>query len=145
MLEGVFEPVGDWGLLILRVGLGIIFLVHGWPKLNPNSPMKGPAGFVGFLRQLEVPLPALLGWVVILLETAGAVLLVLGVATRIIALGLAIDMLAAIRLVKRGMAKARFMELQASGWEFEFALMVAALALLFTGPGAIALPFLAGW
>jgi len=145
VLEGIFGPASDGGLLVLRVGLGIIFLVHGWPKLNPNSPMKGPAGFIGFLKQLKVPLPGLFGWIVILLETAGAVLLILGVATRVIALGLTVDMLAAIQLVKRGMAKAPFMAVQGSGWEFEFALLTGALALLFTGPGTIALPWLAGW
>jgi len=145
MLDAIFAPVSDWGLLILRVGLGIIFPFHAWLKLNPRGPSKGPAGFIGWLKQMGVPLPSLLGWVVMLLESAGAALLILGVATRIIALGLAIDMLVAIQLVKRGMAKARFMEPNGSGWEFEFALLTAALALLFAGPGSIALPLLAGW
>ena len=48
-------------------------------------------------------------------------------------------MLVAILLVKRRMAKARFMEPNGTGWEFEFALMVASLALAFTGAGSIAL------
>ncbi|HET6948693.1 MAG TPA: hypothetical protein VFJ45_12865 [bacterium] len=62
-----------------------------------------------------------------------------GLGTRIVAVGLVIDMLAAIVLVKRGMAKARFMDPSGNGWEFEFALLVAALALVFTGAGGIAL------
>lgn len=139
MLEEFFAPVSDWGLLILRVGLGIIFPFHAWLKLNPSGPAKGPAGFIGFLKQMGVPLPGLLGWVVILLESLGAALLILGLGTRIVALGFAIDMLVAILLVKRGMAKAHFMEPNGTGWEFEFALMFAALALVFTGAGAIAL------
>ncbi|MGQ0551250.1 MAG: DoxX family protein [Armatimonadota bacterium] len=139
MLESMFAPVSDWGLLILRVGLGVIFPFHGWLKLNPNGPAKGPAGFAGFLRQMGVPLPVLSAWVVILLETVGAVLLILGLGTRILALGFAIDMLVAIVLVKRRMMKARFMDEKGTGWEYEFALMVQALALMFTGAGRIAL------
>jgi len=134
----------DWGLLILRVGLGIIFPFHAWLKLNPGGPAKGPAGFIGFLKQLRIPLPGLLGWIVILLESVGALLLIAGLGTRIVAFGLAIDMLVAIVLVKRGMAKARFMDPSGSGWEFEFALLVAALALVFTGPGSLALDTILG-
>ncbi len=130
--------------MILRLGLGIILPFHGWLKLNPNGPTKGPAGFAAFLRQVGVPLPSLLAWVVILLETVGAALLILGLGTRIVALGLVIDMLVAIGLVKRNMAKARFMEQNGTGWEFEFALMVAALALVFAGAGSIALDRVVG-
>ena len=83
-------------------------------------------------------------WVVALLETVGAALLILGLGTRILALGFAIDMLVAIQLVKRKMQKAGFMD-QKGGWEFEFALMAAALALLFTGAGSIGLDRFIGW
>lgn len=145
MLESVFAPMQDWGMLILRLGLGIIFPFHGWMKANPRGPAGGVRGFSGWLAQMRVPLPGLFGWVVPLLETVGAVLLILGLATRILALGFAIDMLVAIVLVKRGMAKKRFMEPDGTGWEFEFALMVAALALVFTGAGSIALDRIVGF
>jgi uncharacterized membrane protein YphA (DoxX/SURF4 family) len=139
MLENIFSPFSDWGLLILRLGLGMIFLVHGWPKLNPNSPMKGAAGFSGFLKQIGVPLPAFFAWIVALLETVGAVLLILGLGTRILAILFAIDMLVAIFVAKRGFMKVPFMAQQTTGWEFDFILLVAALTLLFTGAGVIAL------
>lgn len=142
MLETLFAPISDVGLLILRVGLALVFVGHGWPKMKPGSAMGGPSGFIGFLRQQGVPLPALLGWVVILLETAGAALLLLGLGTRILALGYAIDMLVAIELVKRRMMKAPFSG--ENGWDFDFALMVGALALLFTGAGSLALDPLVG-
>src|SRR5574341_807349 len=126
-----------WGLLLLRVALGITLLPHGWMKLNPNGPTKGPGGFGGWLKQMGVPLPGFLAWVVALLETVGAGLLILGLGTRIVALGVVIDMLAAILLVKRGMQKAGFMDPQKGGWEFEFALMAQALALFVMGAGSI--------
>lgn len=128
----------DWGLLILRIALGITFIVHGWLKLNPGGPTKGPTGFGGFLKQMGVPMPVFFGWLVALLETVGGALLILGLGTRILALGLAVDMLFAIVLVKRRMQNTRFMD-QKGGWEFEFALMAQALALVFTGAGSIAL------
>lgn len=143
-MEGIFSPVSDWGLLILRVGLGIIFPFHGWLKINPKEQVKGPVGFAAGLKQMGTPLPLLFAWIVILLETVGAGLLILGLGTRILAVGFAIDMLMAIVLVKRGMMKARFMEPTGMGWEFEFALMVGALALLFTGAGSISLDRIIG-
>ena len=138
MLENIFSPYNDWGLFILRLATGIIFLVHGWPKLNPNSPMKGPAGFAGFLKQMGVPLPIFFGWAVALLETVGAVLLILGLGTRILAVLFAIDMLVAT-VVKMRVMKVGFSAQQATGWEFDFALLAVSLALLFTGAGNIAL------
>lgn len=144
MLENIFSPYSNWGLLILRLAAGIIFIVHGWPKLNPNSEMKGPAGFGGFLKQMGVPLPILFGWLVALLETVGAVLLILGLGTRILAVLFAIDMLVAILTVKMRVMKVGFSAQQATGWEFDFSLMAISLALLFTGAGTIALDPLVG-
>ncbi|MBE0410606.1 MAG: DoxX family protein [Anaerolineales bacterium] len=138
MLENIFLPYSDWGLFILRLAMGIIFLVHGWPKLNPNSEMKGPAGFGGFLKQMGVPLPIFFGWVVALLETVGAVLLILGLGTRVLAVLFAINMLVAT-FTKRRVMKIGFTSQQATGWEFDFALLAISLALLFTGSGSIAL------
>lgn len=144
MLESIFAPVSDWGLLILRLGSGIVFFAHGWPKLNPNGPMKGPAGVAGFFKQAGIPLPSFFAWVVALLETAGAVLLILGLGTRILAIGFMIDMIVAILSVRIGLGKSPFSGGQGIGWEFEFILGDAALALLFTGAGSIALDRLIG-
>jgi putative oxidoreductase len=144
MLESIFSSPSSWGLLILRLALGITFFEHGWMKLNPNGPMKGPAGFAAGLRQMGVPLPSFFAWVVALLETIGAALLVLGLGTPILAIGFAIDMLVATMLVKRAMMHAAFMDPKGGGWEFEFVLMAGALALFFTGAGSISLDYLLG-
>ncbi len=139
MIEHLFAPFAGVGEFVLRLTLGLVFLPHGWQKL------KGPAGFAGFLRQLKVPAPLLAAWVVALLESVGAILLILGLATRLVAFGLAIDMLVAIVSVKVGMAKAPFASTQqAQGWEFEFALMGASLALVFTGAGRVSIDALLG-
>lgn len=139
MLDAIFAPFNDVGLLILRLAVGLIFIIHGWPKLNPNSPMQGPAGFAGFLRQMGIPLPLFFAWVVALLETAGAVLLMLGLGTRILALLFIVNMLVAIFVAKIRFLKVGFASQEATGWEFDFDLLAAALALLFTGAGSLAL------
>ena len=144
MLESIFAPVSGWGLLVLRLAAGIIFIVHGWPKLNPNSPMKGPAGFGQGLKQMGIPLPMFFGWVVALLETVGAVLLILGLGTRILGLLFAIDMLVAIYPTKIRIMKVGFAAQQTTGWEVDFSLLAMSLALVFTGAGSIALDHLIG-
>ena len=144
MLESIFAPYSSLGLLFLRVGLGIVFFAHGWPKLNPNGPMKGLVGVAGFFKQAGIPLPGFYAWVVALLETVGAVLLILGLGTRILAIGYVIDMIVATLLVRIGMAKSPFSGGQGIGWEFEFILGVAALALLFTGAGSFGLDAIVG-
>ncbi|KRT76477.1 MAG: membrane protein, putative oxidoreductase [Armatimonadetes bacterium CSP1-3] len=138
MLADLFSSVSDLAPLVLRIALATIFLVHGRPKLDPNSPMKGVAGVTGFFSQLGIPLPAFFAWVVSLLETVGAVLLILGLGTRILGILFAVEMLVAI-WAKRSKWKLPFMAQQATGWEFDFALLAAAISLVFTGAGALAL------
>ncbi len=139
MLESIFSPYDDWGLLILRLAMGIVFFAHGWPKINPNSPFKGVAGFAGFLKQMGIPLPGFFAWVVALLETVGAILLVVGLGTRILALLFAIDMLVATLVAKIRFMRVPFIAQQTTGWELDFMLLAASLALLFSGAGSIAL------
>jgi putative oxidoreductase len=134
MLDRLFAPHADLGALILRLALGFAFFPHGWAKL------KDPATFSGFLKQLRVPAPAFSAWLVALLETLGAALIIVGVGTRVLALGLAIDMLVAIVAVRIRMGRATFSSTpQAQGWDYEFLLMAGALALVFTGAGQLAL------
>jgi putative oxidoreductase len=139
MLERMFVPDASVGVLILRLALGIVFLPHGLSKL------KNPGELAGLLKTLGVPAPALFAWLVALLESVGAALLIVGLATRVVAVGLAIDMVVAIGSVRIRMMKAPFTSTQqAQGWEFEFALMAMALALVFTGAGRVALDRLIG-
>lgn len=136
MLDRLFAPYAGVGELILRLALGITFFAHGRGKL------KNPAGVAGFFKQIGVPVPLVSAWLVALLETVGAGLLILGVATRVLALGLVIDMLVALAKVRIG--KAPFTSgPQVAGWELEFLLLALALALVFTGAGRFALdPYL---
>ncbi len=138
MLEDLFSPVSAVGPLILRLALGIIFLVHGRFKLQPTA-RQGVVQVAGWLKQIGVPLPLLAAWSVVLLETVGALLLILGLGTRILGILFAAEMLVVIVTVKRGAMKMPFMAQQGTGWELDFAVLAGALSLVFTGAGALAL------
>ncbi len=144
MLENILSSPSSWGLLILRLALGITFWAHGWMKADPNGAVKGPANFAVGLKQMGVPLPLFFAWIVLLLETVGSILLILGLATPILAIGIAFNMLVAALLTKRGMMNAKFMDPQGTGWEFEFVLLTGGLVLFFTGAGSISLDYLFG-
>ena len=85
----------DWGLAVLRVIVGFSFLMHGWQKVF----QYGIAGTTAGFTQMGVPLPALTAPLVSILELVGGALLLIGLATRLVALLLAIDMLVATLLV----------------------------------------------
>ncbi|MCL4258269.1 MAG: DoxX family protein [Anaerolineales bacterium] len=140
-MQAIFSSLSpDWGLLILRLGVAIVFFAHGLPKI------KNVGNIAGFFKQAGIPLAGLSAWVVSLLETFGPILLVLGLGTRVVGLGMAIAMLVAIVAVRIRMAKVGFAgQGGQGGWEFEFILGVAALALVFTGAGAVSLDAGLGW
>jgi putative oxidoreductase len=119
------------GLTILRVVVGIIFLVHGWQKIHA----LGFHGVEGMFRQIGIPLPTITAAVVILVEFLGGIALVLGLATRWAGLLLAIDMLGAIFFVhlKNGFY------VNHGGDEFALSLLAACLALALNGGGSLAI------
>jgi len=71
----------DFGLLVLRAGMGAMFVLHGWPKI-----MGGPAmwqGLGGAMAHLGVTfLPAVWGFLAALSECGGGICLILGFALR---------------------------------------------------------------
>jgi hypothetical protein len=71
---------------------------HGCPRI-PKAP-SGSGELRGFLAQLGVPLPTLMGYVVTLVELVGGILLIIGLFSRLAALLLTIDLVVAILLVK---------------------------------------------
>lgn len=140
MLESVLAPYSDWGLVILRLMMAVVFIYHGYQKLPlPNSPMGGPRGFAGFLGRMGIPFPLFLSWVVVIVEFGGGLFLIFGLLTRLVALLMAVIMVVAIRKAKIGTMKVGFAAQEATGWEMDFALLGAALALFFLGGGAISL------
>jgi putative oxidoreductase len=116
----------DLALLALRVIAGIIFTAHGAQKLF----VFGIAGVQGAFAQMGAPLPQITGPLIGGLEFFGGIALIVGLLTRLVALGLVADMLGAILLVH--LAKGLTGQ---GGYEFVLMLMGASLALLLAGAG----------
>lgn len=119
------------GLLVLRLGLGVVFLAHGAQKVFEAGLDGTAASFAG----MGIPFAEILGPVVALLELVGGALLILGLATRAIALALAVDMIVAALLVHLA---AGFFAAD-GGYELTLVLATGALALVLAGPGRFAL------
>lgn len=115
---------------MLRVILGIVFIAHGWDKLQ-----RGPANFAGFLTSLNLPAPEVLAWIVTLLELVGGILLLIGAATRLVAFLLALEMIGTTLLVKVDVG---LIGQQGAGAELDIALFAGAVAILLLGPGKAA-------
>ena len=114
--------------LILRVILGLVFVVHGYPKL-----FGGKFGeTAGFFESVGIRPAKFWAFIVGVVEFFGGIALILGFATQLVALLLAINMLVAIWKVK-------FRGGFANGYEFDLVLLIIALSLMLTGAGAYAI------
>lgn len=114
--------------LVLRLIVGVVMVAHGLQKLT-----GGPAAFgEGAIAALELPAPALLGWLVTLVELLGGIGLLLGLFTRVAALGIAALMVGTTVLVKRD---AGLIGAEGAGAELDLLILAGAVALALTGPG----------
>jgi len=99
LLFGTYSagPVGDIGLLLLRVfaGLALAF-AHGINKIPPSD------GFVGMIGGMGMPAPVLFAWLAALAEFAGGILLALGLLTRPVAFVIAAHFVFVVFLAHAG-------------------------------------------
>jgi len=118
-----------FGLLILRIGLGVIFLYHGYPKL---AHLRGGAQMQSFF--VEHGLPGYFLYIAGVIETFGGGLLLLGLFTRPAALLLGVEMCVALWKVHSAHGY-----LAVHDYEFPFALATACFALATVGAGLLSL------
>jgi uncharacterized membrane protein YphA (DoxX/SURF4 family) len=113
------------GLLLLRVGVGLVFFMHGLVKVQG-------IGMTEMFFSHGLGLPAWVGIFIAWLEVIGGIALILGVATRFFALAFGIEMIVAIFIT--GIAKGGW-----SGHELEALLMVTSFAIVYLGSGKFSL------
>lgn len=120
------------GLLVLRLALGVVFIVHGGQKLF----QMGFAGTAGMMSQMGVPAAGIVGPLLAIVEPLAGVALVLGFLTRLAGLAIAIDMICAIFLVH--LPNGFFVPM---GIEFVMMNAAAGLALAFLGAGPFSIDY----
>ncbi len=121
----------DWGILPIRLVIGLVFAMHGGQKLF----VYGAAGTATAMAHMGIPLPVIAAWVAIIVEFIGGLAIFFGVWARWPAWLLAIEMLIVILFVKLhgGFFTPR-------GIELELTLLAGAvtIAMLGTGPASLA-------
>lgn len=116
----------DVAPLVLRLGLGIVFFMHGYQKLG-----MGVDGVAGFLGSLGFPMAGVFAVILIAVELVGGLALIAGVATRLSAFLASIVAIVALFTVH--VSKGFF--ISGGGYEFILVLFVVAVSLLITGAG----------
>ena len=118
-----------YGLMILRVVLGLALAFHGWSKWS-----GGIDGVAGFFGNLGVPAPTLMAYVVSTVELVGGLFLIVGFLTQIAGILIALDMLGVIifAYLKQG---SPFVDRGSITWEKEAVFAAAALCIVLSGPG----------
>jgi putative oxidoreductase len=124
--------LAPYGALLLRVSMGVLFILHG---VYLKVAVFGMAGAGKFFASLG--LPEWFAWVVMLYETVGGLMLILGVYTRWVAAFLGVHLLFAAYL-GHGANGWNFTN-KGGGYEFPVFWAIACFALALVGSGASAL------
>ena len=121
------------GLLLMRIGLGITFVLHGWPKLTGGP--EGWAGIGGAMAIWGIDFaPTFWGFMAGISEFGGGILLLIGLFFRPACVFLFITMVVAATMhIKNGDTF--------SDYSHAVELAIVFFSLLFTGPGKYSLDY----
>jgi len=134
------EGLQRLAILILRLFLGVAFVMHGAQKVFGAFGGPGIAGVTGMLSKMGMEPSQILAWVLSITEFGGGLCVLLGFLTRFWAAGLVIDM--AVAVFKVHLANGFFAS--RNGFELPLALGVMALVILLSGPGSVSIDRAAG-
>lgn len=128
----------EYGILLIRLVVGLAFAGHGAQKLFGWFGGGGPGGTAAFFGSLGYRAPAAMAILAGLAELGGGLLLAMGLLTPLAALVLSVVILNAIATVQWSKG---FL----GGWELDSTFMAVALAVTMTGPGRLSLDHAIGW
>ena len=130
----------DLALLVIRVFVGITFVLHGGQKLFGWYGGGGLKGTKSMMQDLGVAHPGLLGWMATLSEAGGGLFILIGLLTPLAAAVIISTMLVAIYTVhwKNGFFNGN------RGYEFNLSLIALAVTLILTGAGLVSVDHLLG-
>jgi putative oxidoreductase len=127
MSERADAVLAKWGMIPLRIAVGVIFLMHGWQKVF----VFGIAGTADILRWVGIPFAMFFAVIVMTTELLGGLAILFGLLARWAALALAFEMTVAIFTAR--MNGGFFTP---NGYEFELSLFGACLTIAAIGTGA---------
>ena len=130
----------SYGILFLRVVVGLIFFAHGAQKLLGWYGGPGLGGIESWLRGMGFRMPGVMALMVALSETSG-ILFALGLLTPFAALAMTAAMVVAVGSVhwKNGLFAGN------QGYELNLALAAAAICVAAAGPGRFSVDRAIGW
>jgi len=133
MIQTLFGSSPDLPSLILRLAVGTLFIVHGYPKLTAAQRAQGGA----WMKSMGMPASMVpFGGVV---EFFGGLALILGILTPIVAALSTLWMLSTTWFAMSKMKKK-----YVGGYEIDVTLFLAALALALLGSGIYSIDHLLG-
>jgi putative oxidoreductase len=140
MWNRLLRTDADYATTLARLALGIVILPHGAQKLLGWFGGGGVSGTIGFF-QSAWGIPAALTVLVIAAESFGALALIMGLAGRFAALGIAAVMTGAVLLQHASVGFFMNWTGTQAGEGFEFHLLAVGLALVVAikGSGALSI------
>jgi putative oxidoreductase len=147
MLMQILATDSNWVPTFARIILGIIFFAHGSQKVFG---WFGGPGLKQTLRTLteHVGLPTIIALAAVGAELVGGAALIVGFLVRISALGIAVNMLAAIIMVhgKFGLFMNWFGDRKGHGIEYHLLVIALAVVIIVQGAGAFSIDgLLSNW
>ena len=122
-----YSTAADTGLLILRLGLGLLMMVHGWSKLiGFNEKAPNFHDFMGLGGEISLGLT-------VFAEFFCSLLLVIGLGTQLVLLPLIIVAIVIVFDVKAGN--------ELGDKELPLLYLVGYVAVLLTGPGKFSIDY----
>ena len=140
MLDALFQTDANWVLMVVRIILGVVIFAHGAQKMLGWFGGYGFSGTMGFFtKSLSIPAP--LAFLAICAEFFGGLGLIVGLLSRIAALGIGVNMLVAIAAVHRqyGLFANWSGTQKGEGYEFHLLVLAIVFAIIVRGAGALSL------
>ena len=149
LLRLLTSPVpvpASWYAIPLRLIVGFGFIQHGYAKLA-----RGPEDFIGVLHAMGLPSSFLLGWLTIVVELVGGLMILVGALIPLATLPMMIVLFVAIITVHlpNGFSSINLQSFDAAGahfgqpgYETDLLYLASLLALCFGGPGPVSVD---GW
>jgi putative oxidoreductase len=135
-MKRLMSTSNDVALTTLRLVLGVVYFAHGAQKMLGWFGGYGFHGTMGFFTHMGMPAPV--AFLVICTEFFGGLGLIVGLLTRIAALGIGVEMIGAIFMVH--LPNGFFMNWagnqKGEGFEYHLLAIAVCAALLLRGAGA---------